>query len=144
MQFWAFLLKILPKVDFPQIMHYYRELFRLFSLILWSKIISVFYARRTGFSSSSQCAVMHYILTHFIAKSNAFLHFYRKNQCVWFCEAKSKVWFLHLLVHAILSFFTQYFIKSRFPPQIVPYYRVIFQIFAEKYQISLKNKLLWA
>ena len=48
-------------------------------------IISVFYARRTGFPVSSQCAVMHYIILYFNSfyrKINAFSHFYRKNQCV--------------------------------------------------------------
>ena len=33
----------------------------------------------------------YYILTHFIAKSNALLHFDRKNQCVSLFETKTKV-----------------------------------------------------
>ena len=54
-------------------------------------MIVVFYARRAGFPLTTQCAVMHYILTRFIGKSNAFLQFYRKNQCVSLFETKTKV-----------------------------------------------------
>ena len=69
---------------------------RLFRHLHNTANISVFYARRTGFLFSSQCAVMHfilfyYILTRSITKSNAFLKFYRKNQCVSLFETKTKV-----------------------------------------------------
>ena len=53
--------------------------FPVFTIYSVTCIISVFYARRTGTPLTTQCAVMHYyILTRFIAKSNAFLNFYRK------------------------------------------------------------------
>ena len=44
---------------------------------------SVFYARRTGTPYHPvRSHALYYILTCFIAKSNAFCHFYRKIQCV--------------------------------------------------------------
>ena len=68
------------------------------SFARWPEI-SVFYARRTGspsLSSAQSCIILYYIilyyiLTRFIAKSNAFLKFYRKNQCVSLFEIKTKV-----------------------------------------------------
>ena len=54
-------------------------------------IIVVFYARRAGFPYHPVRSHAYYILTRFIGKSNAFLQFYRKNQCVSLFETKTKV-----------------------------------------------------
>ena len=48
-------------------------------------------ARWVPLPPSAQSCIIFFILTRFIGKSNAFLQFYRKNQCVSLFETKTKV-----------------------------------------------------
>ena len=67
--------------------------------ILYRYIRSIFYNRHLCSTrgalgppdSPVRSHALYYILTHFIAKSNAFMQFYRKNQCVSLFETKTKV-----------------------------------------------------
>ena len=65
-----------------------------FSLQIWIYDHSSWHLSRLSSDSdmhSLQILASIFVLTIFIAKSNAFLHSYRKNQCAWLSKTKPKV-----------------------------------------------------
>ena len=94
--FFAFL-QIIPQVTMfliKKVLHSsttirFRSFFWLISVIfwgffgkkqIWHKISNSFYLKQN----------LRIFLTHFIAKSNAFWHIYRKTQCVWVFKRESE------------------------------------------------------
>ena len=95
------------------------------------------------------------ILTRFIAKFNAFLHFYRKIQCVSFYEAKSKVFLNYTnqalptscivpIIHVLLFYQSQTSLNCKLKANSIQRnYNLFIIIINFRFDRQSKSAILW-